>query len=967
MATIQNLYILVFVIFYVSFLNASEQTVIFQNGREIHGPSYNDVRDCSIGTRVSHTGNLSFESYFSQQRALFYFSLYAVPYNAKIKSARLSFYIESYPGQSDNKSVSFAIYRLLRDDWDHTMASWVEYAPDKKWETVGGDFEKEPLDKATVSGSGAIKDTWVEFNVTSAVQKVVMKEKHPCVSFIVCGTSTISPVLGGVGVIQCEAPIYISRGVEYPTRVTPETIAKYSKLRPKLEITFISSSPAAIANAGNPIIGTFPGSKVSLNGSKSISPKGLSKDLIYKWSFLKKPKESKLTDANILPNQVSGRQGGDHPSFTVDIEGDYLIELTVSLADSNLVDFDIVNISAIKMRTKHPRIWLTPEILKEIKANPKWDTFKTTIDKGHRDGKLYGNALVWLVTGDKSYGEKAVKALKEIAKFNLVEGTPGYLGSYHARYHGVDLAVGYDWLYDLLTEQERKELWQTMNSWASFYFYVDSYSAGWSRYCPENNFFYGRIPAGGLTGIATYGDNPRAKEWLDLVRYNYYERIIKPCLIKYHPGGGWPEEGSDYGTISWPCLFDYFAGLRSATGEDLFRDTSMSEMAIYHVIYCSQPSMDRYLATGDWTGSQAQGHYGENTPGEMMLNLLEVFRGSFSGEFAQWFVNRTNSGRGGYYRWNWRSLFLVDEKAPERDIKSLPLSYLERGQGFVYARSDWNKEAVWLGFHCGGGDKVDHEHCDQGSLFIWKNDWLLPTACTSVDAYTGGSSTYYSTIGVSDGKMLYGQGLKAPEGITAFEDRGIYLYTSAKMKDAYSDMENFTRELIYLRPNVVIIRDFVKVGKEGCYPVWLAQSVTEPKLPKLNEKMSTVVNGKGKLDITTFLPANAEISKVKWGKKDRAWRLEVLPKDKKRDATFLHVLVISDSDEVNKYPVKCELKEGKKLMLNYNSNNAEIEFEDNIGGGNILIKKGNKVLIKQKLTNKIEWTEENFKSFVNKK
>ncbi|WP_440877265.1 PKD domain-containing protein, partial [Thalassotalea sp. PLHSN55] len=73
-----------------------------------------------------------------------------------------------------------------------------------------------------------------------------------------------------------------------------------------------------IANSGTPQSIT-EGIKVNLDGSASIDSNNL--PLIYSWSFESKPNDSNATIDN--PNSIS-------PSFTPDVEGDYLVKLIVN-------------------------------------------------------------------------------------------------------------------------------------------------------------------------------------------------------------------------------------------------------------------------------------------------------------------------------------------------------------------------------------------------------------------------------------------------------------------------------------------------------------------------------------------------------------------------------------------------------------------------------------------------------------
>ena len=95
-----------------------------------------------------------------------------------------------------------------------------------------------------------------------------------------------------------------------------------------------------VANPGEDII-TFKSFSVLLDGSKSTAPKG--KDIIYNWRIISKPSESKISINN--PKTSS-------PDFVADVEGEYVLGLTVSdgtiTSDEETINVKVKGIEATK-------------------------------------------------------------------------------------------------------------------------------------------------------------------------------------------------------------------------------------------------------------------------------------------------------------------------------------------------------------------------------------------------------------------------------------------------------------------------------------------------------------------------------------------------------------------------------------------------------------------------------------------
>lgn len=852
---------------------ANDITKILQNGLIVDGDVYSGTDDASIGTRKSHSNGLALEYWYSFQRGLIRFDLKPIPPGA-INSAILSLYIESYPGlHNDLKNqgkIEIKLYKISQSQWDSNTVSWDKLNIIDNWQNPGGDFEPNPISSAIIDTVDSFQNLWLNFDVTSLIQEYVNNKTELNPGILIMASTRIYPILSFVS-------------SDYGTEPS---------LRPKLTITYLSQAPFADAGFDQ---GVVRNEIVTLNGTKSFDPSEPPENLTYNWRFLYKPAMSNLTDNDIIPNNTRGVNGADQPIFVPDALGDYKIELTVTNS-FGLSNRDWVTITVMDIKP-HPRIWITPERLNFLKSkaqsnSPDWVEFKRVVDTSSKNS-AYNYALAYLITGDNIYADKAKAKMWEIYNFDLPKGMPGYLGSYFARSHPPELSVVYDWLYDKLTIEERTMIWQKLNEWADFYFYGPEYEGQWAVNKPHNNFFYGRILGGGLTAIATFGDNPRAKEWFDLVRYDKYERLAKTVFINDYKHGGWLYEGSDYSQASYTYLFQYFWALKTATGENLFRDTGFPIAVIYNMIHNIQPTLDRLLPTGDWTGNQTQG-YLDNWPKFIMLLLAEEFKDSTHGEYAQWCLNKSKFYDKYGDSWKWVPLLWYNPNIPERNIAELPLNYFDGdGTGFIYGRSSWDQNATWFAFQSGGGKSiVDHQHYDQNSFYIFKNRWLAAPANVAADRYIGGSTINYNTIVINDGSKDVGQTSRRTSlvSIERYEENQDYIYSLGQAAGAYSNLlEDYARQIIYLKPDYFVIFDRIKTAQPGYFPKWILKSVTEPNV---SDNLITINNGEGKMFVKLLSPENLSINKFS----SYGWNIHLIDNDQSDQYyTFLNVFQTANS------------------------------------------------------------------------
>ncbi|MDH7570738.1 MAG: hypothetical protein QHJ73_14250, partial [Armatimonadota bacterium] len=97
-----------------------------------------------------------------------------------------------------------------------------------------------------------------------------------------------------------------------------------------------------------------------------------------------------------------------------------------------------------------------------------------------------------------------------------------------------EVALTYDLFHDLLTAEERTAMVEWLNAHLGFY------TADESAF---HNSTLSKILCYLRVGYATWGENPRAKEFRDEALVRLYEQKVLPVLLQFGDGGGYTECG----------------------------------------------------------------------------------------------------------------------------------------------------------------------------------------------------------------------------------------------------------------------------------------------------------------------------------------------------------------------------------------------------------------------------------------
>jgi hypothetical protein len=205
----------------------------------------------------------------------------------------------------------------------------------------------------------------------------------------------------------------------------------------------------------------------------------------------------------------------------------------------------------------------------------------------------------------------------------------------------------------------------------------------------------------------------------------------------------------------------------------------------------------------------------------------------------------------------------------------------------------------------------------QNSFHIMRRGWLIKGNRNTIyiDRQYQRSVSGYPTV--AQGAQAYSPGSKydVGPGIQAFESNRTYDYIKGDATNAYdhTKVKNFTRQWVYLKPDIFVIFDNVITTKPDIEKKWVVVPATTPT--DLGNNVLRITNGDGALWIKRLLPISASINLS-------ASQVAVVPAEKANQTLFLHVMQAVDSNKDAKQVIATDatvVVEGDGFLVNVGS------------------------------------------------
>jgi hypothetical protein len=410
--------------------------------------------------------------------------------------------------------------------------------------------------------------------------------------------------------------------------------------------------------------------------------------------------------------------------------------------------------------------------------------------------RVYTLALLYRLDGDKQYAERAWQELAAAASFP--DWNPRHFLDTAEMTHA--FAIGYDWLYDVWTPEQRATLQQAMvekglNPAMKLYRSHSSWTRmhhNWNQVCN------GGIGMGALA-LADVEPQITGEALRDALE------SIQLAMAEFAPDGAW-KEGPGYWNYATSYNVIFLAGLQSALGTDF----GLSQIGAFN-----QTGLFPIYLTGPLGRTF---NYADGGDHAFFAPQLFWLARKFKQPVCAWYEGRTTTPAV-------LDLLWYDPAGASPKAAGLPLDKYFRNAEVAVLRSDWeNPQALFVAFKA-GDNKANHSHLDLGSFVFdaagvrWAMD--LGADNYNLPGYFGGQRwNYYRLRAEGQNTLVINPGATPDQDpaantrITRFESGTERAFAIADLTPAYAkNARRVSRGIALLDHTKVLVQDEVQADK----------------------------------------------------------------------------------------------------------------------------------------------------------
>ena len=474
-------------------------------------------------------------------------------------------------------------------------------------------------------------------------------------------------------------------------------------------------------------------------------------------------------------------------------------------------DFAGVDLDSIEECEEGSAEALTGHQFASVNAEPSWsgpiNRLRSIIQSG---------ALRFAFTGDERAGQVARQALLKLCAFErwnhpwqLARGNHTY---YPVGYTIGPVGIGYDFLYPLLSEEDKRDILQGLMDKGIAMYYRDMVEMNRMPSSVTNHL---AVIVANLAVAATaiYGedpDNPCLEPYLSGI----LERMKRFIDRTYYPDGSYGEP-IGYENMATRDLVEALHVLERNFGIDYTTTTNLQHLYLYPLRGAND---DGQLADFGDVGI----HGGWAWSGNPFLWLTYRTGNPWTAHYSQ---PSLESGNGDFYRWLWYTTGLDTR---QRDELTPSCHFPEKGT--VFMRSGWSDDATRLTFRC--GPNSNHYHVDQGTFFLHAHGELLLSEA-GLERQKGFHSYYANLYYPAYDTQAAGHNVLLVDGDPQSQTPADYrtgiaaLSTWPRISSSFSGwhfdeveadltcvykgkLETYTRSFLFIKPDMVVLYDRVR-------------------------------------------------------------------------------------------------------------------------------------------------------------
>jgi len=418
-----------------------------------------------------------------------------------------------------------------------------------------------------------------------------------------------------------------------------------------------------------------------------------------------------------------------------------------AFAQNRSTDIGIPANSQLKM--SHPRLFFTAERIKHLRERTAEDAiFKEAADKlleradrlldarlvskesaegGSGQHGNYGRpsgqisdmgptlGLAYQMTGEKRYAEKLRDALIHYSSLSRWAGDAHHDPPWHSELNTAKFcygyAVGYDSIYDFLSDDERKTVAEamirlgilpTLDDWVlgkKRIHALDSMGHNWWSVC---------VSMAGLAALSIVGDHPQAEAWANRVSDVFPEWFYYQGNVLQNKPANFDTKGAFYESIGYAdyALSEYLLfrlAYSNVFGKSAAPDIPLLDDAGDFFIHSCYPASDSLMSVNFGDSSLRKN-------GARTIRLL-LANGYDKPEY-HWYLTRTDRGLN-----NPVGLLYDNMQTVESVHNDFTQSMLYPDIGWAVLRSSWRDNATMLAIK--SGFAWNHAHPDAGSFILF--------------------------------------------------------------------------------------------------------------------------------------------------------------------------------------------------------------------------------------------------------